>query len=132
MDPSKVDIILRDLRNELGNRNISFREFFARLDDNKDGLITFDEFRKGVLNIVTFSEPVIKGLFAYMDRQSIGMVDFNNYLKVMKKSVLDKLQEGREDNFDWQEGVIKSIKDWFFGQNISSEDAFRLIDTDYD
>lgn len=101
VDPSKIDVVLRDLRNALGDRNISFREFFSKLDNNKDGLITFDEFREGLLNTIAFSEPVIKGLFAFMDRQHIGMVDFNNYFKVMKKSVLDTLQEGHEDNFDW-------------------------------
>jgi hypothetical protein len=35
------------------------------------------------------------------------MIDFNNFLKVIKKSVLDNLQEGAEDNFDWQKEVIK-------------------------
>jgi hypothetical protein len=32
----------------------------------------------------------------------------------MKKSVLDDMKEGTEDNFDWQIGVIKKIKEWFF------------------
>lgn len=50
----------------------------------------------------------------------------------MKKSVLDDMKEGTEDNFDWQIGVIKRIKEWFFSQELKSEDAFRILDTDFD
>lgn len=79
---SKIDTVLRDLRQAMGNKNTSFREFFTKLDQNKDGLITFDEFRDGVVSLYPFSDEVVQGLFAFMDRQHIGMVDFNNYLKV--------------------------------------------------
>ncbi len=86
--------------------NTSFREFFNKLDINKDGLISFDEFKEGLAALYPFSDEIAQGLFAYMDRQHIGMIDFNNYLKVMKKSVLDDMKEGAEDNFDWQIGII--------------------------
>jgi hypothetical protein len=98
---SKIDVVLRDLRQALGSKNVSFREFFTKLDQNKDGLITYDEFRDGLIDLYPFSEEVAQGLFAFMDRQHIGMIDFNNYLKVMKKSVLDDMKEGTGDNFDW-------------------------------
>ena len=60
------------------------------------------------------------------------MVDFNNFMKVMKKSVLDGLQENYEDNFDWQVDVLQKIREWYYKLDMSSEDAFRIIDTDYD
>lgn len=129
---SKIDVVLRDLRQALGSKNVSFREFFTKLDSNKDGLITYDEFRDGLVSLYPFSEEVVKGLFAFMDRQHIGMIDFNNYLKVMKKSVLDDMNEGAEDNFDWQISIIQRLKEWFFSQDLTTEDAFRMIDTDFD
>lgn len=132
VDEKKIDVVLRDLRQAISSRNISFRELFYKLDLNKDGIITYDEFKDGLKSIIEYSEPIVKGLFAYMDRQKIGMVDFNGYLRVMKKSVLDKLSEGPEDNFDWQINVIEEIKKWYYSENISSEDAFRMIDTDFD
>ena len=129
---SKIDLVLRTLRNAIASRNISFREFFTKLDINKDGMISFEEFASGIKNVVDFSKPVVKGLFAYMDRGQIGMIDFNNFLKVMKKTVLDNLQERADDNFDWQLDIIKQIQDWYFSSGVTSEDAYRMLDTDYD
>ena len=132
LSKNKIDLVLRALRNAIASRNISFREFFTKLDDNKDGMISYDEFAAGIKNIAQFSKVTTKGLFAYMDRNQIGMIDFNNFIKVMKKSVLDNLDERAEDNFDWQVDIIKQIQKWYFHANISSEDAFRMIDSDYD
>ena len=129
---SKIDLVLRNLRNAIASRNISFREFFTKLDENKDGMISFDEFDSGLKKIVDFSKNTVRGLFAYMDRNQIGMIDFNNFLKVMKKSVLDNLDEKNDDNFDWQVDIIKQIQQWYFNSGVRSEDAFRIIDSDYD
>jgi Ca2+-binding EF-hand superfamily protein len=129
---SKIDSVLRAVRAAIGSRNISFREFFDKLDENKDGMITFDEFSSGLKPILSLSKNIVKGLFAYMDRNQIGMIDFSNFIKVIKKTVLDNLEEKGEDNFGWQVDVIKSIQKWFFSNNISSEDAFRIVDTDFD
>jgi Ca2+-binding EF-hand superfamily protein len=129
---TKIDLVLRSLRNAIASRNISFREFFTKLDENKDGMISFDEFSAGLKTIVNFSHTTVRGLFAYMDRTHIGMIDFDNFLKVMKKSVLDNLEEKAEDNFDWQVDVIKQIQTWYFNSGIRSEDAFRIIDSDFD
>jgi Ca2+-binding EF-hand superfamily protein len=95
-------------------------------------MISYDEFAAGMKNIAQFSKETTKRLFAYMDRNQIGLVDFNNFIKVMKKSVLDNLEERAEDNFDWQVDIIKQIQKWYYSANISSEDAFRIVDTDYD
>jgi Ca2+-binding EF-hand superfamily protein len=132
LSKGKIDLVLRALRNAIASRNISFREFFTKLDDNKDGMISYDEFAAGMKNIAQFSKETTKRLFAYMDRNQIGLVDFNNFIKVMKKSVLDNLEERAEDNFDWQVDIIKQIQKWYYSANISSEDAFRIVDTDYD
>lgn len=132
LSKSKIDLVLRNLRNAIASRNISFREFFTKLDENKDGMISFDEFDAGLKKLVDFSKNTVRGLFAYMDRNQIGMIDFNNFLKVMKKSVLDNLEEKAEDNFDWQVDIIKQIQQWYFNSGIRSEDAFRIMDNNFD
>ena len=129
---SKIDLVLRNLRGALLSKNLGYHEFFNRLDRNKDGLITYNEFDEGMKEYIKFSDITTKSLFAYFDRQKIGMVDFNNFMKVMKKSGLDKLVEKYEDNFDWQVDVLHKIRQWYYKLDMSSEDAFRIIDTDYD
>ena len=129
---SKIDLVLRTLRTAIASRNLSFREFFTKLDENKDGMVSFEEFAQGIKAVAGFSKATVKGLFAYMDRGQIGMVDFSSFLKVMKKSVLDSLEDKAEDNFDWQLDIIRQIQDWYFAAGITSEDAFRMMDLDYD
>lgn len=77
------------------------------LDADNDGFITIDEFSESIekVGVIFFcavcdlyslekllklSKPSKDGFFAYMDRQHIGMVDFNSFLRVMRKSVITK------------------------------------------
>jgi Ca2+-binding EF-hand superfamily protein len=133
LDDSKVGTILRDLRNSLIARNISYHEFFSKLDHNKDGLITFNEFEDGMKTVSDFSAGVLKGLFAFFDRQKIGMIDFKTFLQCVKKTVFGKFEDIKgKDNFEWQGDVINMIRTWYKGLQMTSEDAFRIIDIDYD
>lgn len=133
LDEAKVGPILRDLRNSLIARNISYHEFFSKLDSNKDGLITFNEFEDGMKTISTFSAEVLKGLFAFFDRQKIGMIDFKTFLRYVKKTLFDKNEDIKgKDNFEWQGDVINKIRTWYKSLQMTSEDAFRIIDIDYD
>ena len=60
------------------------------------------------------------------------MIDFKTFLVVIKKTLVDNLNKGQKDNFDWQNETLKKIRTWFKNLDMKSEDAFRIIDIDYD
>ena len=37
-----------------------------------------------------------------------------------------------EEKFDWVEGCIEKIKDWFSRSNLLPADAFKVVDRDFD
>lgn len=41
------------------------------------------------------------------------------------------LNEGK-DNFDWEYLMIEKIRQWYLNSKISCEDAFKIIDKDFD
>ena len=51
----KADVILRDLRQALFLKKISFYDFFKQLDINEDGFITINEFCKAIDSVIKFS-----------------------------------------------------------------------------
>lgn len=90
LDESKADIVIRDLRQALFFKKISFFEFFKILDSNKDGFITIEEFCSGMDKVIKFSQPIKEGFFSYMDKQKIGMIDYKAFLFTMNKSIFTK------------------------------------------
>lgn len=51
-------------------------DLFKALDSNSDGFITIDEWQKNLDPIYKFSTAIKDGLFAYMDKNKIGMIDY--------------------------------------------------------
>ena len=74
------------------------------------------------------SQAAKDGLFSYMDKLKIGMVDLNNFLKAMRKSLVKKEIHITEDNFNWEMDMILRIKEWFAREKLTVEDAYRTID----
>ena len=61
------------------------------------------------------------------------MVDYPNFLDFIQingPSSISKKQTS--DNFDWEEGMIEQIKQWIISHRISSEEAFKVFDHDFD
>jgi len=95
------------------NKKIAYREVFNRFDTNKDGFLSFSEFTEGMNDILTLSDPVKEKLFSLMDKNNIGLVDYPNFLEVIQMSTaMDSSKRNMEDNFDWENKVIDSIRDW--------------------
>ena len=90
LDEGKADIVIRDLRQALFFKKISFFDFFKILDNNKDGFITIEEFCLGMDKVIKFSQPIKEGFFSYMDKQRIGMIDYKAFLFTMNKSIFTK------------------------------------------
>lgn len=59
------------------------------------------------------SVPIKEKLFALMDKNEIGLVDYPNFLEVINLSSAYKLSKGAfNDNFDWENDIIEQIKRW--------------------
>lgn len=128
----KVDVVLRDLKLALTDKGVSFYDFVRSLDLNEVGFITINDFSVGLDKIIKLSQPTKDGFFAYIDKRRIGMISYDEILKILKRGVLESRVDLSEDNFDWQEDMIKLIKQYAKEKNLTVEDIFRIADADFD
>jgi Ca2+-binding EF-hand superfamily protein len=102
------------------------------IDSTDVGFISINQFSAGIDRVIKLSQPAKDGFFAYLDKQKIGLVDPKDVLKILKKTAIDKNIDVTEDNFDWQNDVIKKIREWTRDKKLNAEVAYRIIDTDFD
>lgn len=67
-----------------------------------------------------------------MDVNSIGMVDYESFLEVMNLKSVSKLKHQVPDTFNWEEGIIEKLRLYIIEQGITTEEAFRAFDWDFD
>mmetsp|Transcript_23065 Transcript_23065/g.22459 ORF Transcript_23065/g.22459 Transcript_23065/m.22459 type:complete len:459 (+) Transcript_23065:1720-3096(+) len=79
----RANELAKQIRTALINKKIAYKEAFNRFDKNKDGFLSFSEFTQGLDSVLTLSQPVKEKLFALMDKNEIGMVDYPNFLEVI-------------------------------------------------
>ena len=100
------------------------------MDLDKDNMVSYAEFSRGLDEILQLSEPIKEQIYALMDKASIGMINYTQFLDVLRLQNIEK--QAVEDNFDWENGVISQIKAWIATQNITVEEAFKCFDKDFD
>ncbi|CAD8157187.1 unnamed protein product [Paramecium pentaurelia] len=128
---SKFDQILKDLRIKLARKGMSYEELFTFLDTDHNGFLSISEFYN-IDKIMTLSQPAKDGFFAFMDKQRIGLIDLNTFLKFMSKSIIQQMPQLSEDDWDWELEILIKIRNWCQRENITIEDAFRTFDKDFD
>jgi Ca2+-binding EF-hand superfamily protein len=125
--------VCKQIRNALLTQRIANREAFNRFDSNGDGFLSFSEFSEGISSILALSMPIQEKLFALMDKQGIGLVDYPNFLEVIQISSASTASKGGvEDNFNWEQGIIQKIQKWIKDERITAEEAFKCMDKDFD
>jgi len=124
--------VISKIKDALIAKGISFRELFAKLDINGDEFLTFAEFSENINSIVKLSPYVKEQLFALMDVNKIGMVDYQAFLQVMKKTAVSVKTIRVDDNFNWEAEMVNRIKDWIKNEGITVEEAFKAFDRDFD
>jgi len=83
--------------------------------------------------VIRLSGPVKEKLFALMDKQGMGLVDYPNFLEILPLSSASKAPgAGVEDNFNWEQNILQQLRDWIAKEKISSEEAFKCLDADFD
>lgn len=130
LDTEKAKDIVRKIRHALVERRINYKDAFNLFDKQQKGILTAKEFSDGLESIIELSKPIKNGLFAVMDRQKIGIVDYKNFLKVMKDNEMESTNH--EDSWTWEKSTLNSIKQWINSQGLTVEDAFRVFDKDFD
>ena len=116
LEKDKALQVIGKIKEALLAKGISFRELFAKLDTNNDEFMTFAEFSENLDPVVKLSPYVKEQLFALMDVNKIGMVDYNSFLSVMKRTAVSPPEVRVEDNFNWEYEMIDKIKEWIVGK----------------
>ena len=109
---------------------MSFRGTFEKFDTNKDNMVSYAEFSRGLSGLVKLSQPVMEQIYALMDKNNIGLITYEQFLDVLRLQKIDK--QTVQDNFDWETDIIHKIKNWIVKQRITVEEAFKCFDNDFD
>ena len=110
MSREKTLEVCQQIRDALALKRMQYKDLWALFDANKDNNISYAEFLSGMQQIVTMSTPILEQLFAVMDKDNNGMINYQEFLEVIRLNNLNK--NAVEDNFDWEQGIIHQIKEW--------------------
>ena len=124
--------VIARIKEALLQKGISFRELFAKLDTNNDEFLSFAEFSENIESVVKLSPYIKEQLFAYMDVNKIGMVDYESFWNTMKQTAVSPPVIRVEDNFNWEYEMIDKIREWIKNEGITPEEAFKAFDRDFD
>ncbi|CAG9314254.1 unnamed protein product [Blepharisma stoltei] len=122
--------IIRDVRNALIQKRMNYKDAFTAFDTKNNGMLTCKEFSDGIDKVIELSQPVKNGLFAIMDKQGIGLIDYKAFCDVIKEGDVHEKEHG--DSWSWETKIIHMIKKWITQEGISIENAFRAFDKDFD
>lgn len=77
---------------------------------------------------MSLSPTVKQQLFALMDVNGIGMVDYESFLEVMNLKSVSRPKVQVADTFNWEEGIIASLKQYIRDAGITIEEAYKAFD----
>jgi Ca2+-binding EF-hand superfamily protein len=55
---------------------MQYKELFERFDLDKDGMVSYAEFSRGLPTIIELSAPVRGQLYALMDKHDTGLISY--------------------------------------------------------
>lgn len=118
---------------------MKFTEMFALLDSDQVGLVSFQAFLKNLDLIVAppLAQAAKESLFSVMDTYKIGLISLEQIRRVINSTPVDLRMREKEapkdtDSFEWVQEIIKSILDWITYKRLNLQEAFRVIDGDFD
>ena len=130
MSPEKASTILTNIRKILAARKLNYQDAFNFFDTEKNGLISYKEFCEGIDKITELSDSAKQELFAFIDKQNIGLINFDSFAEVLKYN--DIKTPKTNDSWDWENGVMDKMRTWIEKEGVTSEEAFRAFDKDFD
>lgn len=130
MPRDKAVEVVKQINDSLSRQKITYRDCFAKLDHNNDNMVSYAEFLAGLTKLVGLSAPVLEQIYALMDKQSVGLINYTQFLDVLKQFKVDPVTTS--DNFDWEHQVINKIRDWILTKQCTVEEAHKCFDLDFD
>jgi len=126
----KAAAVCKQIRDGLAVKRMQYRDAFQKFDLDKDNMVSFAEFNRGMADVVNLSVPVKEQLYTLMDKNQTGLISYDQFLEVLKLENFEK--KTVEDNFDWEQEQINSIKQWIVQQRLTVPEAFKCFDKDFD
>ena len=77
----------KQIRVAMAENKVSMIDFFNRCDKQDSGMVNLGQFLQGFKTIMTLADPLLEKLFNVMDTNSIGMVDFPRFSRVLRIEV---------------------------------------------
>lgn len=126
----KAANLLTNIRKILAGKRLNYQDAFNFFDNEKNGLISCKEFCEGLDKLTEISDSVKLGLFAFIDKQKIGLIDFDTFAEILKYNDLKSTKTN--DSWDWENQIIEKIRVWIEKEGVSVEETFRAFDKDFD
>lgn len=85
MAVERVDQVIEQITKQMGLKKVSYHALFGMIDTNKDNMVSLAEFKRGLQDLINLSGPVVEQLYQSMDKNSIGLVNYDQFLDVLKQ-----------------------------------------------
>lgn len=80
--------------------------------------------------MISIAVPFAEQLYALMDKSGIGLINYNQFLDVLKSRKTET--SSVSDNFTWEYSMIASIKEWIQSRKCTTEESYKCFDRDFD
>lgn len=93
--PPELDVLLDGIRARFRDKGIisasQIEAEFKRMDTNKDGLVSFEEFCEGVLSRgILRSEAEARAVFSYFDSDDSAGIDYHEFVYLVRGALNDR------------------------------------------
>lgn len=89
LEASRAKSVILDIRNTLISRKLSYADVFKLFDRERNGVLSAKDFSDGLDILVNLSQPIKDGLFAVIDKPKIGLIDYDQFLTVIRDSNIE-------------------------------------------
>ena len=119
--------ILELVKRRINEKNLSVKQAFLAFDENKDGMISRNEFLKTfrIMDLGVQDNDIVK-LFTYFDPNNTGCIDYRVFCSRLQES------SNRSAGSDWEESILNRVRSRIQEKNLSIKQAFLAFDENKD
>ena len=72
----KAAAVCKQIKDALGLKRMQYRDAFNKFDLDKDGMVSFAEFNRGMVDVVELSVPIKEQIYTLMDKNNTGLISY--------------------------------------------------------